>query len=168
MWFFPIMFIVYVLTIVFRPKPKYPVTRTTEQWDAITKGNGPFIYIQGGFIVEIENNKRLEIKWTELEEITAFRREFLAGDEIGLAVKGNNEVFSITENTAGWIMFMNKMKENLALNEPMWFGEIQTSKENIIVYKNKHKSHENPKCLENLFFDFYFMYLLWLWAVSGY
>jgi hypothetical protein len=100
-WFFPLLFIVQIVYIFFRPVPKFQVGMTAKRWDAISKENGPFQYRTDGFTLYTETGN-FNVKWTEIKQIVAYRNEYFSHDEIGLEVYAEHQIqFSVLELTPG-------------------------------------------------------------------
>lgn len=70
---------------------------------------GFFTYSESGFSVLIGENKK-EVKWTDIKSIYGYKIDNYTEDEICLNVNCDSDVsFTISEEIAGWYIFLEKM-----------------------------------------------------------
>jgi hypothetical protein len=85
---------------------------------------GLFSYFENGFSAE-KGSIRYDIKWSEVNAIFAYKDDHFTEDEICLDVFCDNEVsFKITEDMAGWYVFIEKIATQLPNISKDWVSKI--------------------------------------------
>src|SRR5580658_4509194 len=97
---------------VIKPSPGVKLSRARDRLKPF-KGRyddaGIFTYNDAGFTVELKDGVHT-IQWDKLEKLTAYKIDLMAYDEICLNVIHENGSFTITEDTPGWHLFIEKIK----------------------------------------------------------
>jgi hypothetical protein len=100
--------------------------KTKNEFENIFNETGIFTYNDNGFFVETEQAK-LSAKWTEVKSLLGYKEDHYTSDSICLDIFcDNHEGFSITEETKGWYMFLERSKEALPTIDISWEVEIST------------------------------------------
>ena len=74
---------------------------------------GHFTYYDYGFEFK-DKNRNLTIKWSDIEEIGAYKRDIYYVDQIVLQLKtSDKQELIITEDTAGYYQFAERINKNL-------------------------------------------------------
>ena len=69
------------------------------------KDTGAFQYTDDGFSVQW-NDQHYEMKWAEVQRLTAYKKDLFAIDEICLDIDYRDERITITEELPGWSLFV--------------------------------------------------------------
>ncbi len=70
---------------------------------------GKFTYEGDGFTFQF-NTEQQKIKWADIERLLAYKRDLMTIDEICMDIIFNNGQTTITEETPGWYLFVEKTK----------------------------------------------------------
>jgi hypothetical protein len=70
---------------------------------------GVFNYIDAGFTIGLKDGT-YAIQWDEIEKITAYKIDLISFDEICLHVDHKDGRFTVSEDTPGWHLFIEKTK----------------------------------------------------------
>ena len=94
-----------------------------EQIDKIYKDklidNGIFKYTDTGFIISLTDIKHIE--WNQIQSIFGYKLDLMATDEICIDVFcDDNVLFRVTEETPGWSVFIERLKEQFSTIEEDW------------------------------------------------
>ncbi len=123
---------------IFPKQMDYDKELSEEEFLKLYNSNGIFKYNEVGFEIEIVN-KEVKIDWKEIEEITAYKIDLLATDEIRLFLKADNgKHFDISENTDGWFQFNEKIKQHFPSINKTWEIDISSPafvSNETIIYK---------------------------------
>lgn len=85
---------------------------------------GFFTYSEIGFSLLIEEDKK-EIEWADIKTIYAYKIDNYTEDEICLNVNCDNDIsFTISEEIAGWYIFLEKMSIQFPSIDKNWSLEI--------------------------------------------
>ena len=85
--------------------------------------DGIFIYNENGFTVGLDN-ATLHVLWTDIKKISAYKVDQLTVDCIVIDVELENTRFTINDETAGHMKFMETAAERLAGFKKDWFGIV--------------------------------------------
>lgn len=86
--------------------------------------NKLFNYSEFGFELYVDE-KLIEIKWGEINKITAYKIDLITIDEICLFVEAKNgKQFEINESLKGWNLFNEKLIEKFPSINKKWGKEI--------------------------------------------
>lgn len=111
---------------------------------------GLFAYTDKGFTIALQN-KFHTINWTEVLCLFGYKVDLFAVDEIRLDVFcENNIAFTLSEETPGWYVFLDKIVENLPQSKPNWAIEIAfpAFETNLtLIFEKYNKSVEEAKQL---------------------
>ncbi len=127
----------------FLPKQKDAYKKlSNEEFMELYNSNGIFTYNASGFELPI-NHKQTEIKWQEIDKVTAYKIDLLSTDEIRLFVQAENgKQFEISESTKGWFQFVEKIKEKFPNISKTWEIDITNPaferKETELYNRNKN------------------------------
>ncbi|RZJ94074.1 MAG: hypothetical protein EOO60_03830 [Hymenobacter sp.] len=83
---------------------------------------GDFTYLEDGFRIPSHTGYRV-IAWNDLRAVFGYKRDWYATDELCLDIFFQDSSFTITEETAGWHIFVEQLEAYLPLL-PGWFGEV--------------------------------------------
>lgn len=110
-----------------------------------TKDLGIFRYPDKGFIVRLDKTN-YAIKWTEIQTILGYKMDLLSRDEICLDIFCDNKItFKVTEKTAGWFVFLERIKEQFPTIEEGWDFNIQSpafATNLTLIYDRKNRTPE--------------------------
>jgi hypothetical protein len=85
---------------------------------------GFFTYSESGFSVLIGEDKK-EIEWSNIKSIYGYKIDNYTEDEICLNVNCDNDIsFTISEEIAGWYIFLEKMAIQFPSIDKNWNLEI--------------------------------------------
>jgi len=85
---------------------------------------GVFEYLDNGFVVTIEEDKRA-LGWSELNTIIAYKKDLYTYDVICLDVfSKDGQSFSINEDTSGWYQFIERLNKTFTSINKAWQPEI--------------------------------------------
>jgi hypothetical protein len=113
------------------PKKKIIFTGTKEYKDHIEKefqekrkDLGIFTYTDNGFQVKILE-QQYNVIWTDIQAMFGYKVDQYALDEICMDVFCNNDVsFRVTEESAGWYVFQDRVFEKFPSIKQNWYIEI--------------------------------------------
>ena len=112
-----------------------------DEFMLLYNSTGIFEYNAEGFELPIEE-KTKTIKWTEIQRITAYKKDLFATDEIWLAIEvDNDKSFEINESTPGWYQFIKKLEEEFQSISKTWFIDISVpafEKNETILYERTY------------------------------
>ena len=78
-----------------------------------------FQYDENGFTAQLEN-KKVQVNWSELERLVAYKADMMTIDEIRMEISYRNKSLIITEDTPGWYQFVLKTKNIFASIPEDW------------------------------------------------
>jgi hypothetical protein len=133
------------------PKKKIIFTGTKDYNDQIDKefkrklvDNGIFEYTDEGFTISLEELRK--IKWAQIQTIFAYKVDLFTTDEICIDVICDNNIsFRVTEETAGWFVFLERLKEQFPTIEEDWSINITQpafATNLTLVYDRENRTHE--------------------------
>ena len=70
---------------------------------------GKFTYEEDGFIFQSSSGEQ-KVKWADIERLIAYKKDLVTIDEICLDIIYNNREITLTEETAGWYQFLQKIR----------------------------------------------------------
>jgi hypothetical protein len=80
---------------------------------------GIFRYTEKGFIVSLKDTKNIE--WNKIESIFGYKLDLMTTDEICIEVFCDDCIsFRVTEETPGWFVFIERLKEQFSSVEEDW------------------------------------------------
>jgi hypothetical protein len=81
--------------------------------------NGIFRYTETGFAITLTNTKNIE--WKKIQSIFAYKLDLMTTDEICIDIFCDDNIsFRVTEETAGWFVFLERLKEQFPTVEEDW------------------------------------------------
>ena len=133
------------------PKKKIIFIGTKEYKDQLDKefkdklvDNGIFDYTEDGFTITLKELKK--IKWTQIQSIFAYKVDLLTTDEICIDVFCDYDIsFRVTEETAGWFVFLERLKEQFPTIEEDWninIAQPAFATNLTLVYDRENRTHE--------------------------
>ncbi|MEM9685898.1 MAG: hypothetical protein AAF934_03140 [Bacteroidota bacterium] len=117
-----------------------------EESERKRKDLGHFTYSDDGFEFK-DKNRTLNIKWSDIEEIEAYKRDIYYVDQIVLQLRtSNKQKLIITEDTAGYYQFAEQINKNLDGVLKMWdlrviFPAFEES-DTLIYFKGRNLNEE--------------------------
>ena len=85
---------------------------------------GFFTYSESGFSILIGEDKK-EVEWTDIKSIYGYKIDDYTEDEICLNINCDTDIsFTISEETAGWYIFLEKMAIQFPSINKNWNLEI--------------------------------------------
>jgi hypothetical protein len=97
-----------------------------KNWEAKYNDLGIFNYNDLGFNIKLDNELYL-IKWTDIERLQAYKVDLMTTDEICMDITFNNRWIMITEETAGWYQFIERIKSALPEINNKWEASVLKS-----------------------------------------
>jgi hypothetical protein len=81
--------------------------------------NGIFRYRETGFTISLTDTKNIE--WNKIQSILAYKLDLMTTDEICIDIFCDDNIsFRVTEETAGWFVFIERLKEQFPTVEEDW------------------------------------------------
>jgi hypothetical protein len=81
--------------------------------------NGIFRYTETGFAITLTDTKNIE--WKKIQSIFAYKLDLMTTDEICIDIFCDDNIsFRVTEKTAGWFVFLERLKEQFPTVEEDW------------------------------------------------
>ncbi|MCA6368761.1 MAG: hypothetical protein IM631_20985 [Cytophagales bacterium] len=81
--------------------------------------NGIFRYTETGFAITLTDTKNIE--WKKIQSIFAYKLDLMTTDEICIDIFCDDNIsFRVTEETAGWFVFLERLKEQFPTVEEDW------------------------------------------------
>jgi hypothetical protein len=80
------------------------------QMDERWSDHGAFFYVEDGFFYTFMTETR-KFEWASIERIAAYKMDLLTGDQVCLELTTDDNVTTFTEETAGWYVFLEKLRE---------------------------------------------------------
>jgi hypothetical protein len=109
---------------------------------------GIFNYSEKGFTVNLDNSN-YEIKWDQIQTIFGYKIDLLTIDEICLDIFCDQHIsFMISEETAGWFVFLEHLKERFSTIRADWNFIIQMPafQTNLtLIYDRENRDAEQLK-----------------------
>jgi len=85
---------------------------------------GVFSYTTNGFIVKIDN-KNKTVKWHEIISMTAYKKDKYTYEDIYIDILLlDKSIFSINEETKGWLQFLVRTKTEFSTINQFWENKI--------------------------------------------
>jgi hypothetical protein len=85
---------------------------------------GVFEYCDNGFIISLERSQKIE--WIMIQTIFAYKIDLMTIDEVCIDVFCDNNVsFRLTEETAGWYVFLKRLQEQFPTIDNDWSAKIE-------------------------------------------
>lgn len=84
---------------------------------------GIFTYTANGFTIACKDEV-YEVPWHEVDELVAYKLDLMAYDEICLDILHNGHKHTITEETPGWHLFVEKTKSVYRGIDMYWDSKI--------------------------------------------
>lgn len=110
-----------------------------EAWQA---NPGDITYFAGGFRIHSTTGEQVVV-WGDLRAVFTYKRDLYTTDEICLDLfLPENNLFTITEETAGWHIFVQALEANLSI-PPSWVVEVSVpafETKLTLLYEQKHRS----------------------------
>ncbi|MGI4737515.1 MAG: hypothetical protein ACRYG7_20300 [Janthinobacterium lividum] len=127
--------------LLFYGTPAYRAHLASE-FDAWQANPGDIIYFDGGFRISSSTGE-LIVAWGDLRAVFAYKRDLYTTDEICLDLfLPKNNLFTITEETAGWYVFVQALEANLSI-PPGWVVEVSVPAFEMkltLLYEQEHRS----------------------------
>lgn len=127
--------------LLFYGTPAYR-THLARELEAQQLDPGAITYVDGGFRVAFSTGERV-VAWNEVRAVFAYKRDQYTIDEICLEVFFSaDSSFTITEETAGWYVFGQKLASQLPIY-PGWFAEVSVPVFELkltLLYEQEHRS----------------------------
>ena len=93
--------------------------------------DGIFTYDEKGFTLLIQQEEH-NISWKQVRSMVAYKMDRFASDDISLDVFCDNKInFSISEETPGWLKFLDNSKNALPIDK---FWEIEMATPGLEIY----------------------------------
>ncbi|MBO9703289.1 MAG: hypothetical protein J7604_23950 [Sporocytophaga sp.] len=106
--------------------------------------NGIFQYTENGFIISFPET--IEVNWNQIQSIFGYKVDLMMTDLICIDVFCDNNIsFSLTEETAGWFVFIDFLKEQFPTIEGHWninISQTAFATNLTLVYDRENRSHE--------------------------
>ncbi|HLA58072.1 MAG TPA: hypothetical protein VK622_04910 [Puia sp.] len=85
--------------------------------------DGVFSYSENGFTIQLNNGARY-VAWDEIEMIRAYKIDQLTLDCIVIEVSTKENIYSINDDTSGYIKFMDLALKKLPEFKKDWFEKV--------------------------------------------
>ncbi len=101
--------------------------RVTQQLTDRKANPGAFVYTEDGFTYAEEGKVLAPIKWKDITEVLAYKKDKLGVDSIYLAIKDGDEcLLDISDGMFGYLMFVDRMQANLPNYATFWQIQVAT------------------------------------------
>jgi hypothetical protein len=111
----------------FKPSPPPKPVRERDRIKPVAVSNtgdaGIFTYTANGFTIA-HKDEEYDVPWHEVEELVAYKLDLMAYDEICLDILHNGSKHTITEDTPGWHLFVEKTKSVYPGIDMYWDSKI--------------------------------------------
>lgn len=111
---------------LFKPSPPPKPFRARDSIKPVasnTSDAGIFTYTANGFTIAYKDEE-YDVPWHEVEELVAYKLDLMAYDEICLDILHNGSKHTITEDTPGWHLFVEKTKSVYPGIDMYWDSKI--------------------------------------------
>jgi hypothetical protein len=108
---------------LFLPQPAKLQADARRSFEEMMKDQGRFVYDENGFIYPFADGTA-KIKWTSIERLEGYKRDFLTMDMICMDITFDGSVVTFSEETPGWYIFQEKLRAALPEVSKNWEFDI--------------------------------------------